>query len=531
MSDAYRWIGLPCAAGWGSDHLLRGGPRCRTSGGSLEDGSRGGHARLSLPGGDCGNAALGSAEARAALEAGAGTGSTPIRVQTRSPRPPRTARIAEHRANASQRGRRRRRSPHRPPRGRCDFARGWTCRSACTSFPQSEAGSALLAWDARIGRLYGRRECSVGRGTPCVGEVVEGRAGRASSPNGASASAISLMLWPPIRRRLRQGSRDHRVDGLRHARPGRMEARRLVGHDRRASTAIAEPLNGVAPERSLVEDDAQRPDIGARASTFFVDRTCSSGGHVEGVPIEASVDVAPTSISVPGAIFEMPKSRTLRVTVSPSRARKRFEGLRSRWMMPLACASDIVLAARITKLTASATGSGPRSSASADRSWPSRNSITMKGTPSAETSSVEDLRRVCAPELLQLHAPRAGIAPRAPDPPRMCGRSILMATRCPIFWSGSPRKRPPYLPCRSRSQCRYLPLTVSPGRGSLQLRSSGRHATMLRAQSCLALVTAPSRRDHPRHRQRHTRDETALRRANDPRVRAAGRHGLAASRL
>ena len=64
-------------------------------------------------------------------------------------------------------------------------------------------------------------------------------------------------------------------------------------------------------------------------------------------------------------------------------------GFRSRWMMPTACASATASAACSNMSTDSSMGNGPRSASTADRSLPSRNSMTMKGSPdsSLETSN------------------------------------------------------------------------------------------------------------------------------------------------
>lgn len=78
--------------------------------------------------------------------------------------------------------------------------------------------------------------------------------------------------------------------------------------------------------------------------------------------------------------LEIPKSSTL-TACSPSdrTTQKRFAGFRSRWTIPIAWASAIASQACSTNSTACSTGNAPRSLSHAERSRPSRYSMTMYG--------------------------------------------------------------------------------------------------------------------------------------------------------
>ena len=70
------------------------------------------------------------------------------------------------------------------------------------------------------------------------------------------------------------------------------------------------------------------------------ERSCSGDMYI-GEPSTSVVCVSAPSVGSPApVIFEMPKSSTLMMRrLSDRFARKRFDGLRSRWTMPSACAS------------------------------------------------------------------------------------------------------------------------------------------------------------------------------------------------
>jgi hypothetical protein len=119
----------------------------------------------------------------------------------------------------------------------------------------------------------------------------------------------------------------------------------------------------VRPSRLLagrLELELQARPAGGSASGTLQLRP---GGRVALVDGRGQLPVTPLA-----PLFSMPPG---------SRATKRFAGFRSRWTIPIACASAIASQACSRKSTAVSTGSGPCCSRRSDRSPPSRYSITM----------------------------------------------------------------------------------------------------------------------------------------------------------
>ena len=82
-------------------------------------------------------------------------------------------------------------------------------------------------------------------------------------------------------------------------------------------------------------------------------------------------------------VLAMPKSSTLTKSAVPSRTvRKMFSGLRSRWMMPAACAAESARQIWVAMRSARATSSAPSRSITEPSSTPSRYSITKYAEPS-----------------------------------------------------------------------------------------------------------------------------------------------------
>ena len=89
----------------------------------------------------------------------------------------------------------------------------------------------------------------------------------------------------------------------------------------------------------------------------------------------------PAVVSVSEADCAMPKSNSL----TPSCTSMTLPGLRSRWMIPAACAAVSASASCMVAVRASASVSGPRSSRSSSV-WPPSSSVTSTGWVSPSSS-------------------------------------------------------------------------------------------------------------------------------------------------
>ena len=102
-----------------------------------------------------------------------------------------------------------------------------------------------------------------------------------------------------------------------------------------------------------------------------------------GVPITAPVEVSFVEPAAGSSTFEMPKSSSLTKSCSSaSPTRKMLSGLRSRWMMLLACAAPT--ARSVCRMIRSARGSaiGPVRSIASASDCPTSSSITTNIRPS-----------------------------------------------------------------------------------------------------------------------------------------------------
>jgi len=111
------------------------------------------------------------------------------------------------------------------------------------------------------------------------------------------------------------------------------EARRRRHRDARAEDEKVALFERSAPRQHLEQDDAERPDVGARVDLDVAAKLLR--------PFAVN---ATSARPFRGVSFEIPKSTTLTIGAPPrARARNRFAGLRSRWMTPARCTSAMAV--------------------------------------------------------------------------------------------------------------------------------------------------------------------------------------------
>ena len=196
----------------------------------------------------------------------------------------------------------------------CDSEHGDGRDMARASWP----GAASSALDRRPRtRRPNRRPASLPRG--CVG----GRSPTGIDRGGSLEAAIDQP---------RQHARHRWLQLVHRSRP--------VPQDRRDDRGGVAAVERPTARQHLVEDDAQREDIGACVDAFALRLL---GRHVGRSPHRLAgtrrrlVGTSPTRSGSPSIPFARPKSSTL---IRPSSPTMTFAGLRSRWAIPCWWATD-----------------------------------------------------------------------------------------------------------------------------------------------------------------------------------------------
>ena len=147
-----------------------------------------------------------------------------------------------------------------------------------------------------------------------------------------------------------QTASDDRVETLRHGGDPRAEPRRFGLEDRGEELAERLAVEGTLAADELEEDDADRPDVGARVDLL-------RAAQLLGRHVERRAEHRGRRRQLAGRHVERRAARRLRDAEvehlddgAPvrTRARKRFAGFRSRWTMPCACAWPTPRSACIT---------------------------------------------------------------------------------------------------------------------------------------------------------------------------------------